>query len=91
MGSQVRQEKKSLHDPSAFGALVLARPPRNNIEYKGKGEVVDVVVDPYLAQHLRPHQREGVQFLYECVMGYVLLEARIALPPSHPSHGMRRL
>ena len=32
--------------------------------------VVDVVVDPYLSYHLRPHQREGVIFLYECVMGY---------------------
>jgi len=31
---------------------------------------VDVVVDPHLSNHLRPHQREGVNFLYECVMGY---------------------
>jgi DNA repair and recombination protein RAD54B len=31
--------------------------------------VVDVVVDPYVAKVLRPHQREGVTFLYECVMG----------------------
>ncbi|CAM6092312.1 unnamed protein product [Calypogeia fissa] len=28
-----------------------------------------VFVDPYLASKLRPHQREGVQFMYECVMG----------------------
>uniref|UniRef100_A0A673B5D8 RAD54 homolog B n=1 Tax=Sphaeramia orbicularis TaxID=375764 RepID=A0A673B5D8_9TELE len=31
--------------------------------------VVDVVVDPYLTAHLRPHQRDGILFLYECVMG----------------------
>ncbi|KAG7242029.1 hypothetical protein INR49_024074 [Caranx melampygus] len=31
--------------------------------------VVDVVVDPYLTTHLRPHQRDGLLFLYECVMG----------------------
>lgn len=31
--------------------------------------VIDVVVDPYISTHLRPHQREGVTFLYECVMG----------------------
>ena len=31
--------------------------------------VVDVVVDPYIAKVLRPHQREGLTFLYECVMG----------------------
>ncbi|KAF9111786.1 helicase, partial [Mortierella sp. AM989] len=30
--------------------------------------LVDVVVDPLLGQHLRPHQKEGIQFLYECVM-----------------------
>ena len=28
-----------------------------------------VVVPPLLAQFLRPHQREGVQFLYDCVAG----------------------
>ncbi len=32
-----------------------------------RAPAVDVVVDPYLAQLLRPHQREGVRFLYECV------------------------
>ena len=31
--------------------------------------VVEVVADPHLVVHLRPHQREGVTFLYECVMG----------------------
>ncbi|KAL8662227.1 MAG: hypothetical protein Q9202_004909 [Teloschistes flavicans] len=30
---------------------------------------VDVVVDPLLSRRLRQHQREGVSFLYECVMG----------------------
>lgn len=29
----------------------------------------DVSIDPHLAGHLRPHQIEGVSFLYECVMG----------------------
>jgi len=28
-----------------------------------------VFVPPVLAKWLRPHQREGVQFVYECVMG----------------------
>jgi SNF2 family DNA or RNA helicase len=28
-----------------------------------------VVLDPYLAKKLRPHQREGVKFMYDCVMG----------------------
>jgi hypothetical protein len=28
-----------------------------------------VVVDPILTKYLRPHQREGVQFLYNCITG----------------------
>ena len=31
--------------------------------------VTDVVVDPHISMHLRPHQRDGVLFLYQCVMG----------------------
>jgi hypothetical protein len=29
---------------------------------------VDVVVDPVICQHLRDHQRQGVTFMYECLM-----------------------
>jgi hypothetical protein len=29
---------------------------------------VDVVVDPIIGQHLRDHQREGIVFMYECLM-----------------------
>ena len=36
---------------------------------RGGAQVVDVVLDPRLSYQLRPHQREGVLFLYECVMG----------------------
>ncbi|KAH7109846.1 DNA repair and recombination protein RAD26 [Dendryphion nanum] len=53
------------HDPTLPNALVMKRP---KIVPKGK-QVVDVVVDPILSKHLRDHQREGVKFLYECVMG----------------------
>lgn len=31
--------------------------------------VVDVLVNPILAPQLRPHQEEGVRFLYERVTG----------------------
>lgn len=53
------------HDPKAEGALVMRRPKSVP---KGK-HVVDVVVDPILGKHLRQHQRDGIAFLYECVMG----------------------
>ncbi|KAG9246250.1 SNF2 family N-terminal domain-containing protein [Calycina marina] len=53
------------HATDALNALVMKRPFDRP---KGK-QIMDVVVDPFLSQHLRPHQREGVKFLYECVMG----------------------
>ncbi|KAL8842209.1 MAG: hypothetical protein Q9170_000615 [Blastenia crenularia] len=50
------------HSPHALNALVMKRPPEAN-------PVVDVVVDPILSGRLREHQRAGVKFMYECVMG----------------------
>lgn len=55
------------HDPTVPGALVMTRPQSNTVP-AGK-QVVDVVVDPLLTSRLREHQREGVKFMYECVMG----------------------
>lgn len=53
------------------GALVMPRPSSNHQWSHNKSglPVVDVVVDPHVNVHLRPHQREGLIFLYECVMG----------------------
>ena len=62
---QEPKEPTPRHDPTAAQAIVMKRP---TIVPKGK-QVVDVVVDPFLARHLREHQREGVRFMYECVMG----------------------
>ena len=55
------------HDPDTPNALVMPRPPPSSLP-SGK-RLVDVVLDPFIGQHLRPHQREGVKFLYEAVMG----------------------
>ncbi|KAF2843653.1 hypothetical protein M501DRAFT_1028431 [Patellaria atrata CBS 101060] len=53
------------HDPNVEGALVMKR-----LESVPKGkQIVDVVVDPHLSKRMREHQKEGVMFLYECVMG----------------------
>ncbi|XP_031260342.1 protein CHROMATIN REMODELING 25 [Pistacia vera] len=35
----------------------------------GRDNLVTISVDPLLVQFLRPHQREGVQFMFECVSG----------------------
>lgn len=63
---------KPRHDPGIPGALVLPRPSDTHQWENNRGSlpVVDVVVDPFLSCHLRPHQRVGVTFLYECVMGF---------------------
>lgn len=53
------------HNPDDKNALVMKRPTSVP---KGK-QIVDVVVDPILCKHLREHQRSGVAFMYECVMG----------------------
>ncbi|XP_077232192.1 uncharacterized protein LOC143867334 [Tasmannia lanceolata] len=61
-----------LHDPNGPDAVILYTPPEYDEEFKKahKDEVlVHVVVDPILSRVLRPHQREGVQFMYDCVTG----------------------
>ncbi|XP_066532072.1 DNA repair and recombination protein RAD54B [Hoplias malabaricus] len=62
---------KPRHDPNSPGALVMPRPSASHqwLYNKTGLALVDVVVDPHLTNHLRPHQREGVVFLYECLMG----------------------
>ncbi|XP_043922491.1 DNA repair and recombination protein RAD54B [Protopterus annectens] len=60
-----------LYDPTTSDAMVMPRPTLQHqwIFNKAGLPLVDVVIDPHVAVHLRPHQREGVVFLYECVMG----------------------
>ncbi|EPT02698.1 hypothetical protein FOMPIDRAFT_1160247 [Fomitopsis schrenkii] len=60
-----------LHDPDAEWAVVMKAPTKEHAAKHNKKNlpIVDIVVDPILARRLRPHQVEGVRFLYECVMG----------------------
>lgn len=61
-----------LHDPTSPNAFILFTPPEYTEEFKKtrKDEIqVHVVVDPVLCRVLRPHQREGVQFMYDCLTG----------------------
>ncbi|XP_053103240.1 DNA repair and recombination protein RAD54-like [Hemicordylus capensis] len=63
--------RHSLHDPFEEGALVLYEPPplsaHEQLKIDKDKVPVHVVVDPILSRILRPHQREGVKFLWECV------------------------
>lgn len=72
MGIKRLGPKRSLHDPYEPDALVLYE-PRTQTEHEKLTSKLDyevhVVVDPILSKVLRPHQREGVRFLYDCVTG----------------------
>uniref|UniRef100_A0A3B3BE28 RAD54 homolog B n=1 Tax=Oryzias melastigma TaxID=30732 RepID=A0A3B3BE28_ORYME len=65
------QTYRPRYDPFAPNALVMPRPSTNHqwLHNKAALPVVEVVIDPHLTQYLRPHQRDGLLFLYECVMG----------------------
>ncbi|XP_029426677.1 DNA repair and recombination protein RAD54B isoform X2 [Nannospalax galili] len=65
------QNCKPRHDPHTPNSLVMPRPDKIHQWMFNKScfPLVDVVIDPYLVHHLRPHQKEGIIFLYECVMG----------------------
>ncbi|KAK0495192.1 P-loop containing nucleoside triphosphate hydrolase protein [Armillaria luteobubalina] len=67
----VKKPAKPLHDPDAEGAIVMKPPTKEHIQKHNKknGTILPVVLDPVIASKLRPHQIEGVKFMYECVMG----------------------
>lgn len=62
--------RRPLHDPTLCNALVLYTPVfKDGDNYDDTNKPVHVVVDPILCNILRPHQREGVKFMYDCVIG----------------------
>ncbi|KAF3773416.1 DNA repair and recombination protein [Nymphaea thermarum] len=52
--------------PPGIEPLVLWQP--DDLDVQGENSP-SIVVDPLLVHFLRPHQREGVQFMFECVAG----------------------
>lgn len=73
LGQRRQGVRRALHDPDEPGALVLFHPPslsaHDQLKVDLKTVPVHVVVDPILTNVLRPHQREGVKFMYDCVNG----------------------
>ncbi|XP_034036067.1 DNA repair and recombination protein RAD54-like [Thalassophryne amazonica] len=73
LGVRRTEVRRALHDPFAEGALVLFEPPfisaHDLIKADRSKLPVHVVVDPVLGHILRPHQREGVKFMWDCVTG----------------------
>lgn len=65
LSTTVKRETVSVpvHDPAADNALVMPLLPKQK-----HTDQRQVVVDPLLSKNLRQHQRQGVSFLYECVM-----------------------
>ncbi|KVH93280.1 Helicase, C-terminal [Cynara cardunculus var. scolymus] len=61
---EVPEESTSL--PPEIEPLILWQPEKSE---DGDGNSIPIEVDHILVKFLRPHQREGVQFMFECVSG----------------------
>ncbi|KAJ2458723.1 DNA-dependent ATPase protein rad54 [Coemansia sp. RSA 2424] len=74
----------SASSTSSTAASTLAKPLTKSLKsllgIGGEGEAeqkqVAVVVDPALGRKLRPHQIDGVKFMYNCVMGRIYQNAQ---------------
>nr|XP_034193465.1 DNA repair and recombination protein RAD54-like isoform X2 [Osmia lignaria] len=73
LGTRLSGPRRPLHDPEEANALIVYSPPEisehDRLKLDQSKQLVHVVVDPLLCNILRPHQREGVKFMYECVTG----------------------
>ncbi|KAJ4716327.1 protein CHROMATIN REMODELING 25 [Melia azedarach] len=58
--------EENLTLPPGVDPLVLWQPDESE---NGGSNMLPISVDPLLVRFLRPHQREGVQFMFECVSG----------------------
>ena len=71
----------AMFDVNRAEALVFPRPPASH-SLSVPDRLVDVVLDPYISKHLRPHQREGVMFLYSNLLGFKTLPSSISNDPA---------
>ncbi len=76
--SHIDLAKHDSNDPDALilwhpDELILAFKDKDDFDYKSSNKLsnnvmVPIVVDPRLAKKLRHHQRDGVKFVYRCMM-----------------------
>lgn len=64
-----KEEPKKLDEPLMHKSLAEILGIKKNVEMERPK--VPVVIDPRLCKVLRPHQIEGVKFMYKCVTGLV--------------------
>ncbi|KAF1770635.1 hypothetical protein GCK72_002455 [Caenorhabditis remanei] len=72
LGLGGNRRKCALFDPYHEGALILYAPEliSEHAQLKeDKDRKVHVVADPVVGKILRPHQRDGVKFMWDCVTG----------------------
>ncbi|CAA22254.2 DNA repair and recombination protein RAD54-like [Caenorhabditis elegans] len=72
LGLGGNRRKCALFDPYHEGALILYAPEHlsEHAQLKeDKDRKVHVVADPVVGKILRPHQRDGVKFMWDCVTG----------------------
>ncbi|XP_041358558.1 DNA repair and recombination protein RAD54-like [Gigantopelta aegis] len=73
LGVRRQGVRQPLYDPYEEAALILYSPPELSAHEQLKVDLekqpVHVLVDPVLTKVLRPHQREGVKFMYDCSVG----------------------
>ena len=65
-----QQAKKPLYNPDSEGALVLPQPDEQHqrLYNPDRLPINTLMVDPRLGRCLRPHQRDGVEFLYAALV-----------------------
>ncbi|OAA64658.1 DNA repair and recombination protein rad54 [Niveomyces insectorum RCEF 264] len=67
--TKAAEEKKKLDMPLVHKSLAEILGIKKQVQ--GENPRVPVVIDPKLAKVLRPHQIEGVKFMYRCVTGMI--------------------
>ncbi|KAL1715239.1 P-loop containing nucleoside triphosphate hydrolase protein [Schizophyllum commune] len=68
MEEEARAKSEGMYNPHKKLRTLLGEDKKG----KTKSEKVPVVIDPRLGKVLRPHQVEGVKFLYRCASGMVM-------------------